>query len=153
MGARRPVPILAEDTLSRRWIMPLAADDYPLVDLLWTFVLFFALMTYFWLMISVFGDLFRRRDVSGWGKAAWSVFVIVVPLIGSLTYLITQGRAMGDRNVQQVTALKQQTDAHIRSVAAPNYRGVDEIARGKELLDSGAISQEEFEQLKRRVLV
>jgi hypothetical protein len=133
--------------------MTTAADDYPLVDLLWTFVLFFALMTYFWLLITALGDLFRRRDVSGWGKAAWTVFVIVLPLIGSLTYLITQGRAMADRDVQQAAAVKQRTDEHIRSVAAPDYRGVDEIARGKELLDRGAITQEEFEQLKRRVLI
>ena len=133
--------------------MTTAADDYPLVDLLWTFVLFFALMTYFWLLITALGDLFRRRDVSGWGKAAWTVFVIVLPLIGSLTYLITQGHAMADRDVQQAAAVKQRTDEHIRSVAAPDYHGVDEIARGKELLDRGAITQEEFEQLKRRVLI
>jgi Phospholipase_D-nuclease N-terminal/Short C-terminal domain len=130
-----------------------AADDYPLVDLLWTFVLFFVLMIYFWLLITALGDLFRRRDVSGWGKAAWTVFVIFLPLIGSLTYLITQGRAMADRDVQQAAAVKQRTDEHIRSVATPDYRGVDEIARGKELLDRGVISQEEFEQLKRRVLI
>ena len=133
--------------------MTTTADDYPLVDLLWTFVLFFALMTYFWLLITALGDLFRRRDVSGWGKAAWTVFVILVPLIGSLTYLITQGHAMADRDVQQAAAVKQRTDEHIRSVAAPDYHGVDEIARGKELLDRGAITQEEFEQLKRRVLI
>ncbi|MGY1631138.1 SHOCT domain-containing protein [Geodermatophilus sp. SYSU D01186] len=133
--------------------MVIAADDYPLVDLLWTFVLFFALMVYFWLLITVFGDLFRRRDVSGWGKTGWVVFVVVLPLIGSLTYLISQGRSMDDRAAQQAAVLKQQADDHIRSVAAPGYRGVDEIARAKALLDQGAISQEEFEQLKRRALV
>jgi hypothetical protein len=130
-----------------------AADDYPLADLMWTFVLFFALLVYFWLIITVFGDLFRRHDVSGWGKAGWSVFVIVLPLIGSLTYLITQGRAMADRDVRQVQQARHQTDDYIRSVAAPGFHGVDEIARGKELLDRGAISQEEFEQLKHRILV
>ena len=130
-----------------------AADDYPLVDLLWTFVLFFALLIYFWLIITVFGDLFRRHDISGWVKTGWFVFVLVLPLIGSLTYLITQGRAMADRDVRQVHEARQQTDDYIRSVAAPGFHGVDEIARGKELLDRGAISQEEFEQLKRRVLV
>jgi hypothetical protein len=130
-----------------------AADNYPLADLLWTFVLFFALMLFFWLIITVFGDLFRRRELSGWAKAGWTVFVIVLPLIGSLTYLITQGRAMADRDARQVEEAQRQTDAYIRSVAAPGSRGVDEIVHAKELLDQGSISQEEFEQLKRRVLV
>ena len=130
-----------------------AADDYPLVDLMWTFVLFFALCFFFWMVITVLGDLFRRSDVSGWGKAGWSVFVLVLPLIGSLTYLITQGRAMADRDLRRTHQARQQTDDYIRSVAAPGFHGVDEIARGKELLDRGAITQEEFEQLKRRVLV
>lgn len=133
--------------------MTLAADDYPLLDLLWTFVLFFALLMYFWLLITVFSDLFRRHDVSGWGKTGWTVFLLAVPMIGCLTYLITQGRSMADRTVAQVQRAQQQTDDYIRSVAAPGFRGVDEIARAKELLDKGAISQEEFDQLKRRVLV
>jgi hypothetical protein len=130
-----------------------AADDYPLLDLLWTFVLFFALLISFWLIITVFGDLFRRHELSGWAKAGWTVFIIVLPLIGSLTYLITQGRAMADRDVRRVQQAQQRTDDYIRSVAAPGFRGVDEIARAKELLDRGSMSQEEFDQLKRRVLV
>jgi hypothetical protein len=130
-----------------------AADDYPLLDLLWTFVLFFALLISFWLIITVFGDLFRRHELSGWAKAGWTVFIIVLPLIGSLTYLITQGRAMADRNARQLQQGQERTDDYIRSVAAPGFRGVDEIARAKELLDRGSISQEEFDQLKRRVLV
>jgi hypothetical protein len=130
-----------------------AADDYPLADLMWTFVLFFALLAYFWLLIIVFGDLFRRHDLSGWAKTGWCVFVIVLPLVGSLTYLISQGRSMTDREAHRTQQLAEQTDGYIRSVAAPGYRGVDEITRGKELLDRGAISQEEFEQLKRRALV
>jgi Short C-terminal domain/Phospholipase_D-nuclease N-terminal len=130
-----------------------AADDYPLLDLMWTFVLFFGLMIYVWLIIAVFSDLFRRPDVSAWGKTAWSVFVIVLPLVGALTYLITQGRDMVVRGDRQLQDQRRQTDDYIRSVAAPGFRGVDEIARGKELLDRGAITPEEFEQLKRRVLV
>ena len=133
--------------------MVIAADDYPLADLMWSFVIFFALMISFWLIILAFTDLFRRHDVSGWAKAAWIVFVLLLPMIAALTYLITQGRGMAERNDRQVSAFKQQTDDHIRSVAAPGFKGVDEIARGKELLDTGAISPEEFEQLKRRVLV
>jgi hypothetical protein len=130
-----------------------AADDYPLLDLMWTFVVFFGFVVFFWLLITVFGDLFRRHDLSGWAKAGWIVFVLLLPLIGSLTYLITQGRSLADREVRQAEQAKQQTDDYIRSVAAPGYRAVDEIARGKKLLDDGAISPEEFEQLKRRALV
>ena len=130
-----------------------AADGYPLLDLFWTFVWFFALMIYFWLIITVFADLFRRRDLSGWAKAGWVVFVLVLPLLGTLVYLVTQGRAMADRDTHQAREVKQQTDEYIRSVVSPSYKGVEEIAHGKELLDQGAISPEEFEQLKRRVLV
>ena len=130
-----------------------AADGYPLLDLFWTFVWFFALVIYFWLIITVFADLFRRRDLSGWGKAGWIVFVLVLPLLGTLCYLISQGRSMADRDTRQARDVKQQTDEYIRTVVSPSYKGVEEIARGKELLDQGAISPEEFEQLKRRVLV
>jgi hypothetical protein len=133
--------------------MAAAADDYPLLDLMWTFVVFFGFVVFFWLLITVFGDLFRRHDLSGWAKAGWIVFVLLLPLIGSLTYLITQGRSLADREVRQAEQAKRQTDDYIRSVAAPGYRAVDEIARGKKLLDDGAISPEEFEQLKRRALV
>jgi Short C-terminal domain/Phospholipase_D-nuclease N-terminal len=130
-----------------------AADDYPMADLVWTFVVFFALMLLFSLIFTVFGDLFRRRELSGWAKAGWTVFVIVLPLIGALTYLITQGRAMADRDAGQIHRAQRDVDDHIRSVAAPGYSGVEEIAHAKELLDKGSITQDEFEQLKRRVLV
>jgi len=128
------------------------AADYPLLNLFWTFLLFFGFMIYFWLLITLFADLFRRHDISGWGKAAWTVFVFVVPLLGALVYLITQGRNMVERGAREADTARADTDAYIRSVAAPGYKGVDEIARGKELLDHGAISPEEFTQLKQRAL-
>jgi hypothetical protein len=129
------------------------AADYPLANLAWTFVYFFALLIYFWLLVTVFADLFRRHDISGWGKTGWCVLVIVLPIIGSLIYLISQGREIGERDARQAAAVKAQTDEYIRSVAAPGYQGLDEVARAKKLLDEGAISQDEFQQLKRRVLV
>jgi hypothetical protein len=132
--------------------MTLAADDYPLADLLWTFVLFFALLTYFWLLITVFGDLFRR-DLSGWVKTAWTVFVLVLPVIGALTYLITQGHSMADREDTRARTAQRRTDEYIRSVASSDSHGIDQVARAKHLLDEGALSQAEFDQLKRRVLV
>jgi Phospholipase_D-nuclease N-terminal len=133
--------------------MATAADDYPLVDLMWTFVLFFGLLIYFWLLITVVTDVIRRRDVSGWAKAGWIALVLFVPWVGSLAYLITQGRAMADRDARDHVRARQGVDHYIRSVAAPGTRAVDEIARGKELLDRGAISSDEFEQLKRRALI
>ena len=132
--------------------MALAAD-YPILDLFWTMVLLFGWVIYFWLLITVFADLFRRRDVSGWGKAGWTVFLLVLPLIGAFTYLITQNRSMTERAVREQETRRAETDAYIRSVAAPQYRGIDEIARAKDLLDKGAISADEFEQLKQRALV
>ena len=131
----------------------LAASSSPLLNLTSTFFVFFGLVIYFWLLITVFADLFRRHDMSGWVKAAWVVFVFVLPLIGALGYRIANGRSMAERTGREMERAQQETDSYIRSVAAPGYQGVDEIARGKELLDRGAISQEEFDQLKRRVLV
>lgn len=136
----------------------LAASSYPLLDVMWTMFLFFGLIIYFWLLIMVFGDLFRRHDIGGWAKTGWTVFVIVLPLIGCFTYLISQTRGMAERRAQDVQTAQHQMDEYIRSVAASNgsgggSRSLDEIARAKQLLDKGAISADEFEALKRRALV
>jgi|tagenome__1003787_1003787.scaffolds.fasta_scaffold20042351_2 hypothetical protein len=133
--------------------MPLAASDYPFADLMWTFVLFFGLIIFFWLLITVFGDLFRRKDIGGWGKAAWTVFVVLLPLIGTLSYLITQRGRIVERDQSQAEAIQQSNDQYIRSVVGGPRSGADEIARGKQLLDDGAITADEFAELKRRVLV
>jgi hypothetical protein len=142
--------------------------NYPLLDLFWSFLWFFCLMLWFWLLFRVFGDLFRRHDIGGWGKTGWTIFVICLPFIGVFTYLIAQGRAMADRDVRQAQAVQQETDAYIRSVATGNGHagnghaanghagtgrsGIDEIARAKQLLDSGTITADEFAQLKQRAL-
>jgi hypothetical protein len=133
--------------------MLVAESEYPFADLMWTFFIFFGLILFSWLLITVFGDLFRRDDISGWGKAAWSVFVIFVPILGSLVYLIAQGRGMAERERQQVETAQRQTDEYIRSVSSNGYRGADEIARAKELLDRGAITPEEFQRIKQRALI
>jgi Short C-terminal domain/Phospholipase_D-nuclease N-terminal len=133
--------------------MIVAADDYPLLDLLWTVVLFFGLLVYFWLVITAFGHLFRRHDKSGWAKAGWSAFIIALPLIGALTYLIDSGQDMAEDDALRASELRRQTEDYIRSVTPAAHPGIEEIARAKELLDRGAISPEEFEQLKRRALV
>jgi hypothetical protein len=130
-----------------------AADDYPLLDLLWTFVLFFGLLVYFWLVITALGHLFRRHDKSGWAKAGWTGFIIALPLIGALTYLIDSGQDMAAADALRASEQRRQTEDYIRSVAPSAHPGIEEIARAKDLLDRGAITPEEFEQLKRRALV
>jgi putative oligomerization/nucleic acid binding protein/phospholipase D-like protein len=118
-------------------------------QVMWTLVVFFAWILFFWLLFAVFGDLFRRHDISGWGKAAWSIFVIFLPFLGCFVYLITQGHHIAERNVQDAQAAQAQLDSHIESVAGGS---ADQIAKAKELLDSGAISQAEYDQLKAKAL-
>jgi hypothetical protein len=127
------------------------AADYPFMDILWTMFVFFAWVIWFWLLITVFSDLFRRHDTSGWGKAAWSLFVIVLPYIGVFAYLISQGKEMAERRSAEMQASRASFDDYVRDVAA-NGGATGQIAKAKELLDSGAIDAAEFEQLKRTAL-
>jgi hypothetical protein len=119
-------------------------------QVMWTLLVFFAWILFFWLLFAVFGDLFRRHDISGWGKAAWSIFVIFLPFLGCFVYLITQGRHIAERNVSEAQAAQAQLDSHIQSVAGSG--SAEQIAKAKELLDSGAITQAEYEQLKAKAL-
>jgi hypothetical protein len=127
------------------------AADYPFLDVLWTMLVFFAWVIWFWLLITVFADLFRRHDVSGWGKAAWTLFVIVLPFLGVLVYLIAQGKHMAERSESQARASRAAFDDYVRDVAT-NGGPSDQIAKGKQLLDDGAIDADEFEQIKRKAL-
>jgi putative oligomerization/nucleic acid binding protein/phospholipase D-like protein len=127
------------------------AADYPFLDVLWTMLVFFAWVIWFWLLIVVFADLFRRHDVSGWGKAGWTLFVIVLPFLGVLVYLIAQGKQMAERKMSEAQASRAAFDDYVRGVATDGGPS-DQIAKAKELLDSGAIDATEFEQLKRKAL-
>ncbi len=130
--------------------MPIAAD-YPFLDVFWTMLVFFGWVIWFWLLITVFGDLFRRHDISGWGKAGWTVFVIVLPVLGVLVYLIAQGKHMAERKMADAEASRAAFDDYVRQ-AASDAGPSDQIAKAKQLLDSGAIDAAEFEQLKRKAL-
>jgi Phospholipase_D-nuclease N-terminal/Short C-terminal domain len=131
----------------------LIASDYPFLDILGSMLFFFGFVLWFWLLIRVFGDVFRRHDIGGFGKFAWSLFVIVIPLLGVLVYLIAEGRKMAERDVDQAKAQKAAMDEYVRSVAGEGGGGPgSEIAHAKQLLDSGAINQEEFERLKQKAL-
>ena len=129
----------------------LAESDYPLLSVFWTMFIFFIWILWFWLLFSVFGDLFRRSDVSGWGKAGWTVGLILLPYLGVFIYLVVEGKSMAERRAGDIRASRQQLDDHIRSVSSQG-QAADQIAQGKQLLDSGAISAQEFEQLKQKAL-
>jgi energy-coupling factor transporter transmembrane protein EcfT len=121
------------------------------MDILWTMIIFFAWVAWIWMLIVIFTDIFRRRDIGGWAKAAWIVFMIIIPFIGVLVYLIAEHKGMADRQADAMQQAQQQTDQYIRSVAG-SEGAADQIAKGKELLDSGAITQAEFDSLKSRAL-
>ncbi len=128
------------------------AADYPFLNVFWTMIIFFCWVCWIWMMIAILSDVFRRRDMSGWGKAAWTVFLIVLPFLGALIYLIANSEGMADRNVKQAQAQRAEMDDYVRSVATNGGGAAAEIEKAKGLLDSGAIDQAEFDALKAKAL-
>ena len=130
------------------------AADYPFLDLMWTMLIFFIWILWFWLLFTVFADIFRRHDISGWMKAAWLVFTILLPFLGVFVYLITQNTGMTERNLERARAQKAQFDDYVRETAGGSGGGgaAAEIERAKSLLDSGAITQSEFDAIKQKAL-
>ncbi len=127
------------------------AADYPFLDIFWTMIIFFAWVAWIWMLVLILTDVFRRRDISGWAKAAWTVFVIVVPFLAVLIYLIAQHDGMAERAAAQAQGQQAQFDSYVRSVAS-DAGAASEIDRAKKLLDDGAITQSEFEALKAKAL-
>jgi hypothetical protein len=125
------------------------AADYPFLDVLWTLIVFFAWVAWFIILFRVIADLFRRHDISGWGKVGWIVFVIVLPFIGVFVYLIVEGQAMAQRDTKDAQAAQAQFDDYVRTTAGGSAA---EIEKAKQLLDSGAITQAEFDQIKAKAL-
>ena len=127
------------------------AADYPFFDILWSMIVFFAWVVWIWMMIVILTDVFRRSDIGGWTKAAWTVFMIVLPFLGALVYLIRQHDHMAERQIKQAETQQAMLDRHIKDVATSDGPTA-EIANAKRLLDSGAIDQSEFNQLKHKAL-
>jgi len=153
LTAYAPASATCEDTnvVPSRREVPLLAYDYPFLDVLWTLFIIFLWVIWFWILITVFSDLFRRHDIGGGKKVLWIVFVIIAPFLGVLIYLLVNNDGMTERNVKQMQTARSDTDAYIRSVAGSS-NPADEIARAKALLDSGAITQAEFDQMKAKAL-
>ena len=121
-------------------------------DIVWFIIITFAFMAYLMVLFHICADLFRDQEESGFMKAVWIVALIFVPFLSALIYLIARGSGMAERSMQSAAALKQQQDAYIREVAA-KATPADQIAQAKSMLDTGAISQSEFDQLKAKALV
>ena len=127
------------------------ATSYPLLEVFWTMLIFFAFFIWIWLLIVVFSDIFRRTDTSGVAKVAWIIFVVILPYLGVFVYLIAEHNGMTERAVKQQEAAKSEMDSYVRSVAAESDP-TSQIANAKSLLDKGAITQSEFEAIKQKAL-
>jgi cobalamin biosynthesis protein CobD/CbiB len=129
--------------------LPLAAD-YPFLDVLWTLLIFFCFVIWFMILFRVIADIFRRHDIHGGGKTLWLIFVIVLPFLGVFVYLIAESKGMAERSMKDVQTAQQQLDDHIKSVSGGG--AASEIEKAKSLLDSGAISQAEYDAIKAKAL-
>jgi hypothetical protein len=126
-----------------------AASDYPFLDVFWTMIIFFLWVIWIWFLIAILSDVFRRHDIGGGKKAVWCIFIIFLPFLGALVYVIANGQGMAERNVKDAKQAREQTDDYIRSVAGGP---AGEIEKAKQLLDSGAISADEYAALKAKAL-
>jgi putative oligomerization/nucleic acid binding protein/phospholipase D-like protein len=129
--------------------LPLAAD-YPFLDVLWTLLIFFCFVIWFMILFRVIADIFRRHDIHGGGKTLWLLFVILLPFLGVFVYLIAESRGMAERSMKDAQAAQAQFDDHVRSVSGGGAAG--EIEKAKSLLDSGAITQAEYDSIKAKAL-
>ena len=125
----------------------------PLLDLMWTMLMVAGLVLWTWYLVVVFSDLYRRQDIGGWGKAGWTVVLIVVPLVAVLGYLIVQGGHMAERRHHDAALARRAVERETRRVAEDQRQDpVTQITTAKRLLEQGDITRDEFEILKRRAL-
>jgi membrane protein implicated in regulation of membrane protease activity len=133
--------------------MPLAASgySYPLLSVFWTIFEIFLWVIWIWILITVFIDIFRSQDLSGWGKALWFLFVLFIPLVGVLVYLIARGGKMHERAAQQAQRQNEQFRAYVQD-AAGSQSSADQLAKLADLRDRGVITAEEFDREKAKIL-
>ena len=130
--------------------MPIAAD-YPFLNILWSMLIFVGFIMWIWLAIMVFMDIFRRRDIGGFAKAIWIIFIIFIPLLGVLVYLIAYHQGIADRNVKGAEAAQAAFDQQVKEAAGMGGPA-GEIETAQKLLDAGTISQSEFDHIKSKAL-
>ena len=123
----------------------------PLLDLFWTMLVLFLWIAWFWLVITIFIDIFRSHDLGGWGKALWSIFIVILPFIGVLVYLIARGGSMQQRAIDAAAAQEKATRQYIRDVSG-EASTAEEITKLAALREQGVLSDEEFQQQKAKLL-
>ena len=128
------------------------AADYPFLDVFWTMIIFFCWVIWIWVVITILADVFSRHDIGGWAKAAWVVFVVILPWLGALIYLIARGRSMNERARQQAERNEQAFRQYVQQAATDKPSTADELAKLADLRDRGTISEQEFAQAKARLL-
>jgi type VI protein secretion system component VasK len=127
------------------------ASNYPFLDVFWTMLIFFLWVIWIWFLIIILTDVFRRHDIGGGKKAVWCIFIIFLPFLGALTYLIVNGQGMSERSAKEQQQAKAQVDDYVRSVA-DSGGAAGQIEKAKQLLDSGAINADEYAALKAKAL-
>jgi hypothetical protein len=128
------------------------AYDYPFLDVFWSILVFFVWVAWFLLLFRVIGDIFIRRDIGGGTKVLWIIFVIILPFLGVFIYLVANNDGMTQRTIERAQAQQQQMDDYVRTTASSAGGAAAEIDKAKQLLDSGAITQAEFEAIKQKAL-
>jgi hypothetical protein len=131
--------------------MILASSSYPFLEVFWTLLIFFAFIIWLWILFTVFTDIFRRHDTSGFVKVLWIIFIIIIPYFGSFIYLIVEHKGMTERAIAAQKDAQAQVDQYVKSVAGAGDP-TEQIAKAKQLLDSGTITQAEFDQIKQKAL-
>jgi hypothetical protein len=129
----------------------LFAYSYPLLGIFWTMLWFFAFFIWIWLLIVVFTDIFRSHDMGGFAKALWCIFIIILPFLGVLIYLIARGGAMHERQAQAAQQQEQAFRSYVQE-AAGGDNSADQLAKLAQLKDSGAITDAEFQAGKAKIL-
>ena len=130
----------------------LFAADYPFLDVFWTMILFFFWVAWIWVLVGILSDVFRRQDASGFKKALWVILLIFLPFAGVLGYLIVNGKGMSERSLQDAQAKQARFAEYVQTTAGATGGAASEIEKAKSLLDSGAITQPEFDSLKAKAL-
>ena len=129
--------------------MLVAEADFPFLEVLWSMILFFAWIAWIWIAITCFADIFRRHDIGGWHKALWMVFIIAIPFLGVFVYLVAQHDGLRERSIKQSQDQQAAFDKYVQERAGGS---ATEIAKAKELLDSGTITQAEFDAIKAKAV-